>query len=260
MRASSSPSQRSSRRGEPTGGGTLEDNRIYGLQLSPGEGSCRITVRNPRPPLKDSALAPYVRRVAGCLTDVLAGPLAKRDITLTEPKVMSFKATVSTPCGRLTAKAAPAYYCAASHTIYWPVSADDRSDAFSYLRLGYVALTAHEFGHHLQAAAGIVDAYGARRSDKSSRARLTLTRRLELQAECFEGVFLAYLEDSLHLTAQDRYELRQWHTSTGDEDPPADRRPDHGTSQAQTRWLFRGLAGADFARCNTWSASASSVR
>jgi predicted metalloprotease len=257
--AAPSPGAKQPSPAEPSAAQILKASPLYFVNLKAGTGVCRIAVRPPQPPLKDSELAPYVRRVVGCLTTVLRAPLAKENIALTAPRVRSFKGSVATPCGKLSATAAPAYYCAATATLYWPVSADDGRDAFSYVRLGYVALTAHEFGHHVQAAAGIVNAYGAMRADTSGRARLALTRRLELQAECFAGVFLAYTENSLHFTGQDRYELSQWHASTGDEDPPAGRRPDHGTSRAQLRWLWRGLAGADFGRCNTWSASASSV-
>ena len=51
-----------------------------------------------------------------------------------------------------------------------------------------------------------------------------------------------------------------WHSYTGDEDPPSSRRPDHGSSAAQIRWLERGLDSQDFGRCNTWVARKSAVR
>ena len=55
--------------------------------------------------------------------------------------------------------------------------------------------------------------------------------------------------------SNDRSQIRLWHGFTGDEDPPASRKPDHGTSSAQIRWLFRGLDSQDFGRCNTWKAT-----
>ena len=58
----------------------------------------------------------------------------------------------------------------------------------------------------------------------------------------------------------DRTELREWHSYTGDEDPPSTRKPDHGTSKNQVAWLEKGMAGADFGKCNTWSASSKSVK
>ena len=64
---------------------------------------------------------------------------------------------------------------------------------------------------------------------------------------------------SIRLTAADREELRMWHSYTGDEDPPSGRRPDHGSSTAQIRWLDRGLDSQDFGRCDTWSVRTSAV-
>ena len=109
--------------------------------------------------------------------------------------------------------------------------------------------------------AGCCGEYGQRSFAVKSRGqRYLLSRRLELQAQCFEGVFLATTARSLRLSSNDRYQLRVWHTYTGDEDPPAGRKPDHGSSAAQIRWLNRGLDSADFGRCNTWTASKKSVK
>ena len=95
---------------------------------------------------------------------------------------------------------------------------------------------------------------------KSRGERYLLIRRLELQAQCFEGIFLAVTARSIGLSSNDRYQLRVWHAFTGDEDPPTSRKPDHGSSTAQIRWLNRGLNSADFGRCNTWTAKKKSVK
>ena len=107
----------------------------------------------------------------------------------------------------------------------------------------------------------MVNAYGRdyAAADNDS-ARDLLSRRLELQAQCFEGVFLGTVARSIRFSAADRAELRTWHGFTGDEDPPDSRDPDHGTSAAQLRWLVRGLDSQDFGRCNTWSAPRSKVK
>ena len=73
-------------------------------------------------------------------------------------------------------------------------------------------------------------------------------------------MFLGTVARSIELSAEDRDELRTWHGFTGDEDPPDSRKPDHGTSAAQIRWLVRGLDSQDFGRCNTWTAPRSKVK
>ena len=242
----------------PTRG--AKTNSLYALDLPTGQGWCRLPVRAPKPPLRDSQLAPYLDKVVKCLSTALQGPLARSGFRLATPSVNAYRGSVRTPCGRLSSKASPAYYCPATATIYWPVTGDDGREAYTFARLGYVALTAHEFGHHVQAATGILTDYSRAYYRATDRQRYALTRRLELQAQCFEGVFLSYLSAAINLTGQDRYELEQWHSFTGDEDPPTGRRPDHGSSRAQIAWLNRGLAGSDFGRCNTWTAPASRVR
>jgi predicted metalloprotease len=218
-------------------------------------------VRPAKPPLRNADLAPYLRSLVNCMVNTFDEPLAAEGFTLTAPKVRVYKSSIKSPCGRFDQKGAPAYYCSANRTIYWPATRDDGREAYTFARLGYVALTAHEFGHHLQATTGMVDEYGRRYAKAEFRSeRYLLSRRLELQAQCFEGVFLQTIARSLRLNAVDREELRMWHSYTGDEDPPSSRKPDHGSSSAQIRWLSRGLDSQDFGRCNTWSAPKSKVR
>lgn len=196
-----------------------------------------------------------------CVKKTFVGPLGDESIKLTTPKVKTYGKKIDTPCGLIRQQSNPAYYCSYTETIYWPRSGDDGNEAYTYARLGYIGLTAHEFGHHLQATSSMFDDYGRDYSEASSaKKRYALSRRLELQATCFEGVFLHVASRELDLTANDRSQLRTWHGYTGDEDPPKSRKPDHGTSKAQIRWLERGLDSGDFGRCNTWKASAKSVR
>ena len=235
---------------------SLQKNSLYSVDLGKSRASCAITIRRPKPPLSDAALGPYLRTLVSCMTTVMSKPLASEGLTLTKPKVKTFGRSIDGPCGRLTPTGAPASYCGVDNTIYWPVAGDDGSQAYTYARLGYLGNVAHEFGHHIQFTAGILYSYGERYyGTESKNARYLLSRRLELQAQCFEGVFLASIAKSINLSSQDRYELRLWHGVTGDEDPPGGRKPDHGTSAAQIRWLMRGLDSGDFGACNTWSAS-----
>jgi uncharacterized protein len=263
----SSPSEPASTPGSSTGrtpvrpNKSLARNSIYAVDLGDTRVSCKVKVRSPKPPLKDANLASYGERLVRCLVKAFAKPLAAHGIELSTPKIKAYRKTIKTPCGRFNQRGAPAYYCSATRTIYWPVTGDDGPEAYTYARLGYVGLVAHEFGHHLQATSGMLGEYGLRAYRTKSRSeRYLLSRRLELQAQCFEGIFLAAAAQSLGLSSDDRYQLRIWHTYTGDEDPPTGRKPDHGSSAAQIRWLNRGLDSADFGRCNTWKAKKKSVK
>jgi hypothetical protein len=240
---------------------SLTNNSLYAVDLDGTEVTCGITIRPAKPPLRNAELAPYLRSLVKCLVKVHRKPLAARGFTVTEPKIKVYRSTVDAPCGRFDQKGAPAYYCSVDRTIYWPATRDDGREAYTFARLGYAALLAHEFGHHVQAVTGMVIAYAGLYAKADSRGqRYILSRRLELQAQCFEGVFLATVARSIELSAADRDELRGWHGFTGDEDPPKNRKPDHGTSASQIRWLVRGLDSQDFGRCNTWTAPRSQVK
>jgi uncharacterized protein len=240
---------------------SLAKNSIYAVDLSDVQVSCAIKVRSPQPPLQDADLAAYGKKLVGCMVKAFAKPLAAQGIELSAPKVKTYRRTIKTPCGQFGQSVAPAYYCSTTQTIYWPMRGDDANEAYTLARLGYVGLVAHEFGHHMQAASGMLLEYSQRSHAAKSRSeRYLLSRRLELQAQCFEGIFLAAAATSIGLSSNDRYQLSVWHSYTGDEDPPESRKPDHGSSAAQIRWLNRGLDSADFGRCNTWKASKKSVR
>jgi uncharacterized protein len=238
---------------------SLKTNSLYGLDLGAAATSCDVRVRRPKPPLPDKKLEGYLTRVVGCLTDAFTRPLAEQGFTLVRPKVETYHKRVESPCGTFGQDGSPAYYCSSTRTIYWPDTVDDGREAYTFARLGYVGLVAHEYGHHLQATTGLLSGYAEAYEKASKKERYALSRRLELQAQCFEGVFLHVTRKALDVSAEDRAELRTWHSYTGDEDPPADRKPDHGTSRAQFRWLERGLDSGDLGDCNTWTASGKSV-
>ena len=246
----------------PTGPNeSLTKNTIYTIDLAHRRVSCSLTVRRPKPPLKNAALAPYLRKVVACLVKAFKAPLNAKGISVGTPKIKTYSKAIKTPCGRFNQNGSPAYYCGTSRTIYWASTRDDGNEAYTFARLGYVGLAAHEFGHNLQSVSGMLGGYAERYyKTKSKSARYLLSRRLELQAQCFEGVFLSMTKKTLHYTSNDHYQLRVWHGYTGDEDPPASRKPDHGTSAAQIRWLDRGLDSGDLGRCNTWTASKKAVK
>jgi hypothetical protein len=238
---------------------SLTRNTLYGVDLGQATTSCDLKVRKPRPPLANKLLAPYLREVVSCVTDAFARPLAAQGFVLREPKVKTFHGSVKTPCGTFGQKGSPAYYCSATWTIYWPDTVDDGNEAYTFARLGYVGLVAHEFGHHVQASTGMLGEYATDYAHGSKTERYALSRRLELQAQCFEGIYLHLARKDLHVSATDRAQLRTWHSYTGDEDPPKSRKPDHGSSKEQYGWLERGMDSGDFGRCNTWTAKAKDV-
>ena len=88
--------------------------------------------------------------------------------------------------------AVAAFYCSGDNTIYMPFAAL-QTDMYGAQPGVYLALLAHEYGHHVQTLAGVMETYWELRynSGADTEPGLELSRRFELQAQCFSGMFLA---------------------------------------------------------------------
>lgn len=158
----------------------------------------------------------------------------------------------SSPCGSVSGGggAVAAFYCSEDNTLYMPFGGL-QTDMYGAHPGVYLAVLAHEYGHHVQAMSGVLDAYGQARYDAGvdSEAGLELSRRLELQAQCFSGMFLAAtygrgsVDDNILTearTSQDR----------GDHNPGMPR--DHGTDEHAIAWWEQGAQLNRTFQCNTW--------
>jgi predicted metalloprotease len=118
----------------------------------------------------------------------------------------------------------------------------------------YARVIAHEYGHHIQEDAGILE-YGHRlMAAAAAAARNEVSRRIELQAQCFAGAFLSAERDSLPMTPAQYRAVLDDARARGDEDQPADRR-DHGSGAHYAGWVARGYTKHVLSACNTWTAS-----
>ena len=238
------------------------DNVLYNVYGRRGAGACGgIDVHDARNPLSGDALAAELDTLITCSLEGLTEPMDAADIELSRPELKVYDGETGSPCGVVRASEHPAYYCPANETIYFPGEVDSSGSAFTLARLGYLDLLAHEFGHHLQHRSGIYDDYTEWYYAADETEQLDLTRRSELQAQCFSSLFVGYLADDLGVSAEDLAQLEEMHTRMGD-DQGAGRPPTHGSSAAQLRWMARGLGTewSDYGRCNTWVASADEVR
>ncbi|MFK4087748.1 neutral zinc metallopeptidase [Kribbella sp. NPDC020789] len=118
-------------------------------------------------------------------------------------------------------------------------------------------LVAHEYGHHIQQLTGIMDASQTRTNyARGTSAQLLESRRLELQASCFSGVYLG--ADRKYFPASGAW-LQKWNwtvANRGDEWNPT---RSHGNKANHSRWSRKGFGAGNPAACNTFTASAASV-
>ncbi|GGC63533.1 metalloprotease [Hoyosella rhizosphaerae] len=149
-----------------------------------------------------------------------------------------------------------AFYCPVNNMIYMPL--DTLGVAVHGDRFGiYLAVLAHEYGHHVQNAAGLLDAQWQRRQSvgHNSAEALEVSRRTELQAQCFSGMAFASAQEGGTISVQRAQEAGASMYRSGDSNGPRT----HGTPSNYGSWWEQGYQLNSTAMCNTWLAESSDV-
>lgn len=214
----------------------------------------------PAPPADDES-AQFVSAMLASTEDVWGALFQRSGATYREPSLVLYQDAVESACGFSTAATGP-FYCPGDERVYI-----DLGFFRELARLGgpgdFAAayVIGHEVGHHVQKLTGIEDRVRRRQSASRSQADVNaLQVRMELQADCFAGVW-AYHADQTRgiLEPGDVEEGLAAAAAIGDDrlQRNAGRRvsPEsftHGSSAERQRWLSRGLEGGDPDRCDTF--------
>jgi predicted metalloprotease len=130
-------------------------------------------------------------------------------------------------------------------------------------RFSEAYVIAHEVGHHVQDELGILPRAMAMQQASTSRAEANrLQVRIELQADCFAGVWANRAQEKHHfLDPGDVDQALQTASAIGDDRLQKQAQgyvvPDaftHGTSEQRKRWFSNGFSGGKVAACDTLSA------
>ena len=181
-----------------------------------------------------------------------------------EPTLVLFEGMTQSACGMGQAAMGP-FYCPADKNAYIDLSffrdLRDRFRAPGDFAQAYVI--AHEVGHHVQNLLGISGQVQNMRRQVSAAEGNRLSVRLELQADCFAGVWAERADRSgmnISLEPGDIDEALNAAAAIGDDRLQRQSRgtvaPDsftHGTSAQRQRWFRRGLESGDPDRCDTFS-------
>jgi len=180
-----------------------------------------------------------------------------------DPKLVLFSGSVQSACGMAGAAVGP-FYCPGDHKLYLDTSffrdLRDRFGAPGDFAQAYVI--AHEVGHHVQTLLGISDkVQNARRGADRTQAN-ALSVRLELQADCFAGVWAKNADKTRHILEEgDVEEALGAATAIGDD--RLQRRAEgrvvpesftHGSSAQRVRWFQRGFVSGEVRQCDTFAA------
>lgn len=175
------------------------------------------------------------------------------------PVLNFYEGGVQSGCGSATSAAGP-FYCPSDRGIYLD-TAFFRELATRFGAAGDFAqnyVIAHEVGHHIQNVTGTMEQVRARQSRMSQAEGNALSVRVELQADCYAGVWAAANRDRLE--AGDIEEGLRAAEAIGDDTLQRQSQgtivPEsftHGTSAQRMKWLKRGLDSGDPAACETFS-------
>ena len=178
-----------------------------------------------------------------------------------EPTMVLFSGQVRSGCGFASAAVGP-FYCPADSKVYLDLGFFDqlarRFGAPGDFAQAYVI--AHEVGHHVQNLLGVSDQVRrAQRGVPRSQAN-ALSVKLELQADCFAGVWGHYADRQGILEPGDVEEGLRAASAIGDDKMQSRAggavRPEswtHGSSAQRVDWLRAGLSTGDPNRCDTFS-------
>jgi predicted metalloprotease len=166
----------------------------------------------------------------------------------------------STPCGSGgTSTGVTPFYCPANNTIYMPM---DRIEiqVWGNHPGPYLSILAHEYGHHVQNLAGISEAFGNQRYDAGadSAAGLELSRRMELEAQCFSGMFLGSASVSGGSVDKNLYN-EAWNAQDRGDDYARNGKRDHGSAKHNISWWQHGATKNRNQQCNTWLSASGDV-
>ena len=232
--------------------------------LSGGAPPAQVQQQSPaqRPPA-DDRMARFVSTVLADTEDVWKDVFAKGGATYKEPRLVLFRGATQTACGQGQAAMGP-FYCPGDQKVYIDLgffeTLTKRLGAPGEFAQAYVV--AHEVGHHVQNLLGISARVDKMRGQVSQADYNVLSVKLELQADCFAGVWAYHANESRQiLQGGDIESAMNAAAKIGDD---ALQRSSggavvpesftHGTSAQRQRWFKTGLASGSVKACDTFSA------
>ncbi|MDP9108293.1 MAG: neutral zinc metallopeptidase [Pseudomonadota bacterium] len=205
----------------------------------------------------------FVKVVLADTEDVWTTLFRAQNAEYVRPKLVLFTGSTATSCGQGRSATGP-FYCPADQKVYIDLSfyqlMRQRFHVDGEFAQAYVI--AHEVGHHVQNLMGIsgkVDAARRRASQVQSNA---LSVRLELQADCFAGVWAFHANEARGILENGDVETAL-NAATAIGDDALQRQahgevvPDsftHGSSAQRVRWFKRGISTGVVADCDTFQA------
>ena len=226
--------------------------------------SAQVASQQSAGPVKQTGEEAQLRELSGVVLasteEAWAGYFQKHGATYREPKMVLYRGATSTACGTGQSAMGP-FYCPADEKVYLDLAFYD--DMKNQLRaegdFAFAYVIAHEVGHHVQNLLGINQKVSQAQRGASKKQANQLSVALELQADCFAGVWGQHVQKQGLLEIGDVEKAMNAAAAVGDDrlQQQATGRvvPDsftHGSSEQRMQWFNRGFQSGDPAQCNTF--------
>ena len=210
---------------------------------------------------QDEAMKKFVSQVLADTEDTWTGIFETMGKSYERPKLVMYGGQWSSACGEANSAVGP-FYCPSDHKIYLD------TDFFREMQQKFKAggdfadayVIAHEVGHHVQNLLGILPKFNQARAKMSETQANAMSVRVELQADCFAGIWGKFTQQKGILQSGDLEEALNAAHQIGDDALQKQGRgyvvPDsftHGTSAQRMKWFQRGFDTGKLSACDTFS-------
>ena len=240
----------------------------YGVDLTPllnGEapvGQTQTQSQQVNSP-EDNQMAKFTSVILASTEDTWSQLFQKMGKQYQDPKLVLYRGATRTGCGTGQSVMGP-FYCPADKTMYIDLSfyqeMKDKLGADGDFAQGYVV--AHEVGHHVQNLLGIEPKIRQMQQGASKAEQNRLSVKMELQADCFAGVWGHFMQNQQVLEQGDLEEALNAAQAIGDDRLQQQSQgrviPDsftHGTSEQRYTWFKRGFDSGNPNSCNTFASA-----
>ncbi len=214
-----------------------------------------------QPTPEEIRLADFVAVVLADTEDTWSAIFESNGLEYEEPVLVMFSGSVQSACGMANAAVGP-FYCPADHKVYLDLSffqdLKQRHGAPGDFAQAYVI--AHEVGHHVQKLLGISDKVRNAQHSLGKSGANALSVSLELQADCFAGLWGNHADRSRQLLEEgDIEEALDAASAIGDDRLQKESMgyvvPEsftHGTSKQRVHWFRKGIESGKVGSCDTF--------
>ena len=197
----------------------------------------------------------FARVVLGSTEDAWGTILPQQaHVRYTPPTLVLYSGQINSACG-FTSSAVGPFYCPGDQKLYLDFAFFDelRQEFRAPGDFAQAYVIAHEVGHHVQNLVGTMDKVD--RAGSSNR----LSVALELQADCYAGIWANYAQRQGVVETGDAQEALRAASAVGDDTIQKRTQgyvvPDsftHGSSQQRMQWFSRGMQSGDMRQCDTF--------